>query len=413
MAKVTLLRAPLRTLRLASSQLLQWLYALLGQFFDHWSSRASLSLVIVVVAAWAVEGSHTAALAMLLGELRFATSFVGWWVGLGVLSSVGLGSGLHSGLLFLFPHILRVAAAADRCGSVAFSSAGDMWWRSNANLFLCPSASAASASDGPTFLDLFFKVIVPAFLWGVGTAVGEIPPYLVSLTAQQSGEVDEEYEAAQAEAHAQGGSWWSRAMAKASLLMESVVKNYGFIGILLMSAWPNAAFDMCGICAGHFAMPFWQFFGATLIGKAVIKVSGQVCVLLLVGSHASRAVAVATVDRFAAKVGLPLVGHTIDSLLQTMRAKIEGGHGGGGAVDGGGGLNVATLAKKGLAVVIAVIILSFAYSAINNLAQMRLRTLRRGTSSGSSTPRKSKARTPGGRKKRKAKQLRRIPPKSK
>ena len=32
-----------------------------------------------------------------------------WWVGLGVLSSVGLGSGMHSGVLFLFPHILKVS----------------------------------------------------------------------------------------------------------------------------------------------------------------------------------------------------------------------------------------------------------------------------------------------------------------
>ena len=31
-----------------------------------------------------------------------------WWIGLGVLSSIGLGTGVHSGLLFLFPHILKV-----------------------------------------------------------------------------------------------------------------------------------------------------------------------------------------------------------------------------------------------------------------------------------------------------------------
>lgn len=31
-----------------------------------------------------------------------------WWVGLGVLSSIGLGTGMHSGLLFLFPHMLKV-----------------------------------------------------------------------------------------------------------------------------------------------------------------------------------------------------------------------------------------------------------------------------------------------------------------
>ena len=36
-----------------------------------------------------------------------------------------------------------------------------------------------------------------------------------------------------------------------------------------------AAFDLCGICCGAFMMPFWEFFGATLIGKGVVKVTGQ------------------------------------------------------------------------------------------------------------------------------------------
>jgi hypothetical protein len=43
-------------------------------------------------------------------------AYVVWWVGLGVLSSVGLGTGMHTGLLFLFPHILKVSLAADECG---------------------------------------------------------------------------------------------------------------------------------------------------------------------------------------------------------------------------------------------------------------------------------------------------------
>ena len=37
------------------------------------------------------------------------TRYVVWWVGLGVLSSIGLGTGMHSGLLFLFPHMLKVS----------------------------------------------------------------------------------------------------------------------------------------------------------------------------------------------------------------------------------------------------------------------------------------------------------------
>lgn len=45
------------------------------------------------------------------------------------------------------------------------------------------------------------------------------------------------------------------------------------------AAWPNAAFDLCGICCGHFQMPFWQFFGATFIGKALVKVSSPLSVM--------------------------------------------------------------------------------------------------------------------------------------
>ena len=54
--------------------------------------------------------------------------------------------------------------------------------------------------------------------------------------------------------------------------MLGFIQKHGFLGILLLAAWPNAAFDLCGICCGHFQMPFWQFFSATFIGKALIKV---------------------------------------------------------------------------------------------------------------------------------------------
>lgn len=43
-----------------------------------------------------------------VSEAEAWVQYVVWWVGLGVLSSVGLGAGMHSGLLFLFPHMLKV-----------------------------------------------------------------------------------------------------------------------------------------------------------------------------------------------------------------------------------------------------------------------------------------------------------------
>ena len=49
------------------------------------------------------------------------------------------------------------------------------------------------------------------------------------------------------------------------------LRTHGFYGVLIMASYPNIAFDLCGICCGHFLMPFWTFFGATFLGKAVIR----------------------------------------------------------------------------------------------------------------------------------------------
>lgn len=62
----------------------------------------------------------------LLASLQYmqaAKSQISWclyWVGLGVLSSVGLGTGLHTFLLYLGPHIASVTLAAYECGGLNF-----------------------------------------------------------------------------------------------------------------------------------------------------------------------------------------------------------------------------------------------------------------------------------------------------
>lgn len=49
--------------------------------------------------------------------------------------------------------------------------------------------------------------------------------------------------------------------------------------IFFTSQIPNPLFDLAGITCGHFLVPFWTFFGATLIGKAIIKMHIQVLLL--------------------------------------------------------------------------------------------------------------------------------------
>ena len=49
---------------------------------------------------------------------------------------------------------------------------------------------------------------------------------------------------------------------------------------------PNPLFDLAGITCGHFLVPFSVFFGATLLGKAIVKmhiqVSWEVCLLFVI-----------------------------------------------------------------------------------------------------------------------------------
>jgi hypothetical protein len=106
----TLLREPVETLRLfgevcgaMASRFVRWLV---------WRGRVALygalALLCVLFVAHSVPGAHTTALV----EAREYASAALWWLGLGVLSSIGLGTGLHSGMLFLFPHIAKASAAA-------------------------------------------------------------------------------------------------------------------------------------------------------------------------------------------------------------------------------------------------------------------------------------------------------------
>lgn len=52
-----------------------------------------------------------------------------------------------------------------------------------------------------------------------------------------------------------------------------------------MASWPNIAFDLCGICCGHFLMPFKVFFSATLIGKAIIRNTYQTVIYVTLCSE--------------------------------------------------------------------------------------------------------------------------------
>lgn len=216
-----------------------------------------------------------------------------WWVGLGVLSSIGLGTGMHSGLLFLFPHMLKVrhtlgvvfecpqhnqlsahnttnkqvCLAAETCGSIDFDVRDDIWYSSSG--FHCGSTASGTVAS---FGDVYCKVLPAAVLWGAGTALGEVPPYAVSYQATKLGRRTAEVDTALGQAGSEGTNVLASLAAQTKDWMIAFIKRRGFWGVLLLASWPNAAFDLCGICCGAFMMPFWEFLLATLLGKGIIKV---------------------------------------------------------------------------------------------------------------------------------------------
>lgn len=311
-SKLYLLQRPVATLRhfSASSSLGIW-QALQWTVFH----RATRYAVVPILLLYVI-GRGTGLFQTQLAEGQLWVEYVVWWFTLGVLSSIGFGSGMHSGLLFLFPHMLKVCLAAESCSSIEFDVRMDTWWRS-VKLGCVDSGGQQStnAMDNARmqslslFLVVYLKVLPTAILWGIGTAFGEIPPYLLSYQAAKAGERNMELDNAmrigqnEGELLGEGGERESNRNVKrtnslVTFLPQTVgvmkewmlrfIKKRGFWGIVLLSSYPNAAFDLCGICCGQNMMPFWQFLGATVLGKGFIKILGQSGILVLLFMKGTR-----------------------------------------------------------------------------------------------------------------------------
>lgn len=134
-------------------------------------------------------------------------------------------------------------------------------------------ALTPNEDDGTaTFLNIVAKVLPQCCLWGLGTAIGELPPYLVSKAARMAGQKSGDFEA-EIEAARNSKDVFSRL----KLWTMDFTERHGFLGVVILAGWPNAAFDMCGMCCGYLLMPFWTFFLAVIVGKSFIKVAGQAC----------------------------------------------------------------------------------------------------------------------------------------
>lgn len=276
-----LYKHPFKVLYLAAVVTIRFIHVVIVSLLTHPAFYAGfLPLCAILFASSHVDGPHIPYLSDFVHNIEYAV----WWVGLGVLSSVGLGTGMHSGLLFLFPHIYFITSSSENCNHLDFDSRSNMWagHMDPGMHFKClsPPADASEFTTNVTFWGVFAKAAPAAFLWGLGTALGELPPYAASYTAAKARLADPEFEEIENEIKEKG----ENAMVMMKKWMIDFLQNHGWWGVFLMAAWPNAMFDLCGMCCGHFLMPFWSFFSAVAIGKGLVKVAYQLATIVLVFS---------------------------------------------------------------------------------------------------------------------------------
>merc|ERR1712232_1031831 len=145
-----------------------------------------------------------------------------WWITLGVLSSVGFGTGLHSGLMFLFPHVMQVVGAAEACGTCT----GLVTWYQHPCKLDCSTTYGPKDGSTVTILRLWTTITVQCMLWGWGTAVGELPPYLVSRAAREANSKDSDYQQELAEAREK-----TDVFSKMKMWTIDFTEKHGFLGV--------------------------------------------------------------------------------------------------------------------------------------------------------------------------------------
>jgi hypothetical protein len=199
--------------------------------------------------------------------------FAGFWILLGVLSSIGLGTGLHTFVLYLGPKIVKFVLASNKCGAVCIMEPSRFALFPD---FACPRNVNQAAP--PTFFSIFSVIFLEGMLWGIGTAIGELPPYYISRMARLAGKRNDEYEEITNEP---SDSFLSKIKKK---VFDQVQRN-SFLTVFLLASFPNPLFDLAGITCGHLLVPFGTFIAATTLGKAIVKANLQVSFFIFMFSQ--------------------------------------------------------------------------------------------------------------------------------
>ncbi|MBA0797570.1 hypothetical protein Gohar_008254, partial [Gossypium harknessii] len=284
---LTLTTQPVKTLRFFLLAILQYIKRSTSYLLAKggWLMLSSTLIAVLGILLVTIEGPHEKHVEEVSQYVRFGL----WWIALGVASSIGLGSGLHTFVLYLGPHIALFTIKAMQCGRIDLKSAPydtiqlkrvPSWLDKPCREFGPPLFSSSHGSRVP-ISSILPHVQIEAILWGLGTALGELPPYFISRAASVSGRKIEAMEELDHSSSEDNG-FIATHLKQIEHWLLSHSQHMNFFTILLLASIPNPLFDLAGIMCGQFGIPFWKFFLATLIGKAIIKTHIQTVFIISV-----------------------------------------------------------------------------------------------------------------------------------
>lgn len=156
-----------------------------------------------------------------------------YWLILGIASSIGMGTGLHTFVLYLAPHIAKVTMAANECSY--FPEMNPSRWNF---IDFKPCKTVKDKDNFNSILSIFLNVQIEAFMWGLGTAIGELPPYFMALGASKSGKSNEELQELEEIEKKQVLT----IMERLKIFLYDHLQKHGFITVLLCASVSNNNF---------------------------------------------------------------------------------------------------------------------------------------------------------------------------
>ena len=232
MTNISLINNPLHTIFLAKKNL----YRNIGLFYRSNTHKISNITVFFTSFFFTYE-----ILSYLYSINRYLNIYYYiYWFLLGILSTIGFGFGLHTGTFFLIPNILNIYNETTLDGYITTGIKSYV----------------------------FLKSLPIVISWGIGTAIGELPPYFISRYSKED---------------------YDQMLSSLNLNSKYInyVKNYSFPVITILASWPNMTFDFVGVLCGVNNISVYSFLIPTIIGKAFIKAPIQAFVIIYFYSEIS------------------------------------------------------------------------------------------------------------------------------